>query len=328
MMSGLANNNKKRAFAETSSTTSSISTNINNINNNAILTDDVSIRGVDAAHNMAIAARALLTHIERATHDDTNALSNALTTADATNLARAVERHDALLAHSLRQSAAREAHWTRVAHLRAQLARRESAMATLCGALREAEAALVSALAAAQRTLPAAEARTVDVESLIAYAQKISYTTAPPPGWTPEVPLGRRRPPFPQDDQLRSSVLFSPQIKAIDARLKAASAAEVVAVRVPELDAASLAAARSLPALTAKSATSAATTAAAAATPVVRFVPSFSSPTAPPPPVAASTPTDIIDDNDMSATAATAGGREELTGLAAKTADDDGGDWE
>jgi hypothetical protein len=302
---------------------------------------DLAVQGIDAAHSVAHAARTLLAQIELSAHTDesTNSTSisnttsnnNSISMVEIANAARAVVRHDAQLAKVVRQSAAREARVARVTHLRAQLLRRESAMASLCGALREAEAKLVAALADAQAALPPNLSVPVDVDALIAYSQKISYTTAPPPGWNPELPLGRRRPPFPQDDQMRGSVLFSPLVKAIDARLKAASAAEVVAVRVPELDEAALAAARSLPALSssAKPSSHSTITAGVAATAAssARFVPTAVAPTAPPP-IVPQVAAAIDFDNDAGVSVASSGGREELTGLAAKTADDEEVEWE
>lgn len=331
---------KKRLHSETTSLDAVTDTNLNNIvinDEDDAMMADLAVQGIDAAHSVAHAARTLLAQIELSAHTDesANATTNSTTNVsivEIANAARAVVRHDAQLAKVVRQSAAREAHVARVTQLRAQLLQRESAMASLCGALREAEAKLVAALADAQAALPPSLSVPIDVDALIAYSQKISYTTAPPPGWNPELPLGRRRPPFPQDDQMRGSVLFSPLIKAIDSRLKAASAAEVVAVRVPELDEASLAAARSLPALSSSAkpsnAVATATAAVATATSFARFVPTAVAPTAPPPSAIVPQVAAIDFENDTGASIASSGGREELTGLAAKTADDEEVEWE
>ena len=39
----------------------------------------------------------------------------------------------------------------------------------------------------------------INVEELLAYAQKISFTTSAPRNWNPQLSLGRFRPPYPQD---------------------------------------------------------------------------------------------------------------------------------
>eukprot|EP00884_Botryococcus_braunii_P012964 jgi/Botrbrau1/21669/Bobra.43_1s0067.2 len=44
---------------------------------------------------------------------------------------------------------------------------------------------------------------------IITYAHKLSFTTFAPPGWAPGKPLGRFRPPAPQDWQLRASQLHA-----------------------------------------------------------------------------------------------------------------------
>jgi hypothetical protein len=305
--------------------------------------DTLAVRAIDAAQSFATNARALLSHVEAIATSSGNAASDErqlqqLSDA-ATRCARALVQHDVVMASALAEAQQQAQHHAHVAQLQERLQERENGLAMLCGALRQAEASLVSALADAHATLPPPDARRVEVDALVAYAQKISYTTSAPLGWTPDKPLLRRRPPFPQDDQMRSSVLFSPQIKAVDARLKALAVADVVPVRVPELD------------LTAS-------TAALAAT---RTVSSVSR--ALPPSVRAKLPKhkqqqqqqhqqqqqqqqqsyqqqqqqqqpqqqQMVEDDEEIATAlavGASGGREELMGLASKTADDEGVDWE
>lgn len=49
-------------------------------------------------------------------------------------------------------------------------------------------------------------------QELIAFAHRLSFTTAAPPGFIPgETPLGLFKPPAPQDVQLRSSMLHQLQ---------------------------------------------------------------------------------------------------------------------
>jgi hypothetical protein len=314
----------------------------------------LAVRATDAAQGFASSARSLLSHVEAIATVTTGgagadgAQSEQLQAqfaqhADAASrCARALLQHDAVMASALRVAEQQAEYHAQVAQLQARLHEREKGLAALCGALRQTEASLVTALGDAHATLPPADARRVDVDALISYAQKISYTTSAPLDWTPEKPLLRRRPPFPQDDQMRSSVLFSPQIKAVDARLKALAVADVAPVRVPELD------------LTASTAALAASrTVARALPPSVRAklpqkqqqqqqqLPQLQ-PSAPARSAAPFTPQMDVDvpvaaadaglDDDEEVAAALAvgatGGREELTGLAAKTADDDGVDWE
>jgi hypothetical protein len=315
----------------------------------------LAVRATDAAQGFASSARSLLSHVEAIATVTTGGGGSGGAGADgaqseqlqaqfaqhadaASRCARALLQHDAVMASALRVAEQQAEYHAQVAQLQARLHEREKGLAALCGALRQTEASLVAALGDAHATLPPPDARRVDVDALISYAQKISYTTSAPLDWTPEKPLLRRRPPFPQDDQMRSSVLFSPQIKAVDARLKALAVADVVPVRVPELD------------LTASTAALAASrTVARALPPSVRAklpqkqqqLPQLQ-PSAPARSALPFTPQMDVDvstaaadaalDDDEEVAAALAvgatGGREELTGLAAKTADDDGVDWE
>ncbi len=47
----------------------------------------------------------------------------------------------------------------------------------------------------------------IDLEELIGYGHKVSYTAAPPIGWVPGAHLGMYRPPQPQEDEMRSGIL-------------------------------------------------------------------------------------------------------------------------
>lgn len=47
-----------------------------------------------------------------------------------------------------------------------------------------------------------------DINSILDFAQRISGTTSAPPGWKPGEPLGLHRPPNPQEEQIRASLLF------------------------------------------------------------------------------------------------------------------------
>jgi hypothetical protein len=49
----------------------------------------------------------------------------------------------------------------------------------------------------------------VDVDDLVAYAHKISYTTSAPLDWNPQLGLGRHRPPYPQDGSFKSRQLLN-----------------------------------------------------------------------------------------------------------------------
>ena len=48
----------------------------------------------------------------------------------------------------------------------------------------------------------------VPADDIIRYAKRISYTTAAPPGWNPPQPLRLFKPPNPQEDMMRSSLLY------------------------------------------------------------------------------------------------------------------------
>lgn len=48
----------------------------------------------------------------------------------------------------------------------------------------------------------------LDVDVVMASAQRLSLTEAPPSGWKPEHPLILHRPPYPTEDLMRASLLF------------------------------------------------------------------------------------------------------------------------
>jgi len=55
-----------------------------------------------------------------------------------------------------------------------------------------------------------------NVEDLVAYAHKISATTSGPSGWSPEQGplLPMYRPPAPQEDEMRSGILYAKALAA------------------------------------------------------------------------------------------------------------------
>ena len=48
----------------------------------------------------------------------------------------------------------------------------------------------------------------IDEQELLAYAQRLSFTTAAPINWDPSQPLGKSRPPHPQEDEMLQSCLY------------------------------------------------------------------------------------------------------------------------
>jgi hypothetical protein len=49
----------------------------------------------------------------------------------------------------------------------------------------------------------------VEPEELVQYSHKISVTTSGPPLWSPGKPLVMYKPPAPQEDEMRSGLLYT-----------------------------------------------------------------------------------------------------------------------
>ena len=82
------------------------------------------------------------------------------------------------------------------------------AASKLQGAVELLQAALDAALALAEDSAAAVVVSAAKARDVVAYAHKLSYSTAPPPGFVPgKTPLGHFKPPAPQELQLRSSQL-------------------------------------------------------------------------------------------------------------------------
>ena len=142
---------------------------------------------------------------------------------------RTVEAHQRFQQEITAQAAALRAEDERLLQLATLLQRAEE---TLDAALTSAEAVLERARAAQQGKSPREACAgvcpmcsahqgqrpctlcmrpltgSVDTAATLAYARKISYTTAPPPHWPGTGPMVPHEPPVPSDQAIRSSLLY------------------------------------------------------------------------------------------------------------------------
>lgn len=95
--------------------------------------------------------------------------------------------------------------------IQAEISRKDEIILELAQQLKKAEQLLEDAVNRGRSRLDVirkAEEGARDPEELVDYAHKVSYTTSAPPGWQPNMPLIMHRPPAPQEDEMRSGILY------------------------------------------------------------------------------------------------------------------------
>eukprot|EP01114_Cavostelium_apophysatum_P015072 TRINITY_DN4035_c0_g1_i1.p1 TRINITY_DN4035_c0_g1~~TRINITY_DN4035_c0_g1_i1.p1 ORF type:complete len:188 (-),score=53.72 TRINITY_DN4035_c0_g1_i1:129-692(-) len=98
----------------------------------------------------------------------------------------------------------------RIANIKKEIEEKDRSIQQIAFQLKKAEGLLEEVVEDAKSKLAVIETSdegSVLPEELIAYAHKISYTSAPPVGWVQGMPLGMFRPPQPQEDEMRSGIL-------------------------------------------------------------------------------------------------------------------------
>eukprot|EP01119_Soliformovum_irregulare_P014894 TRINITY_DN4124_c0_g1_i2.p1 TRINITY_DN4124_c0_g1~~TRINITY_DN4124_c0_g1_i2.p1 ORF type:complete len:172 (+),score=22.40 TRINITY_DN4124_c0_g1_i2:34-516(+) len=119
---------------------------------------------------------------------------------------------DARLQAAVKELEQHQKFQTRIEELQKQITEKDQIVLDLAFQLKGVEKVLeqiVDEGRAKLKSIEEADAGAVDPKDLVEYSHKICYTTGGPPGWGGDTPLVTFRPPAPQDDEMRSGLLYS-----------------------------------------------------------------------------------------------------------------------
>eukprot|EP01087_Luapelamoeba_hula_P009767 TRINITY_DN2554_c0_g1_i4.p1 TRINITY_DN2554_c0_g1~~TRINITY_DN2554_c0_g1_i4.p1 ORF type:complete len:299 (+),score=90.34 TRINITY_DN2554_c0_g1_i4:56-952(+) len=144
-----------------------------------------------------------------------NAFPSATTTAvEPTKIMQQLLEKDHSMLAAVTQLRDHQVMQQKIQRVQAQIASKDHIILQLAQQLKQAESILLdvvrqcqSKLQPTQQGVPV-EMRPVDVDSLVAYANRISYSTSAPPHWNMQDPLGQYLTPAPQDDKIRVGLYY------------------------------------------------------------------------------------------------------------------------